>query len=141
MPKNKKVYGKKDGGISREAYKRAKENKGKDRVTVKDIEQEEKTIKKMETLRGTYKRAKENKGSDRLTTKDVEDATERSKLLDARRPYIGAERRGDRLTNSVNKKGGGIASKGMGAAYKGGGMATRGMGKAYLANQGSKTRK
>ena len=39
------------------------------------------------------------------------------------------------------KKGGGIASKGMGAAYKGGGMATRGMGKAYLANQGSKTRK
>jgi len=127
MPKNKKI-----GGAINEASKAQQEMAAAER---------EKALARVRRSREVYKRAKENKGSDRLTTKDVEAATERTKLLDARRPYIGAERRGDRLTNSVNKKGGGIASKGMGAAYKGGGMATRGMGKAYLSNQGSRKKK
>jgi len=65
------------------AYDLAKHNKGKDRITTRDVKNAEKII----TRAKAYDLAKSNKKSDRVTTRDVEHA---EKIITARKHATGA---------------------------------------------------
>ena len=75
----------------------------KDRMTTSSPEYKTKMLKKV------YDYALKNTEGDRLTIKDIQNAQQAV----------------------MGKKGGGMATRGMGAALRGGGMALKGMGAAY----------
>ena len=85
----------------------------KDRMTTSSPEYKTMMLKKV------YDYALKNTDSDRLTIKDIKAAQQAI----------------------AGKKGGGMATRGMGAALRGGGMATRGMGAALKKGGMSKMKK